>query len=99
MRKDEISMIFLRRKPVQSILIVVLVIFWCSSAINEAMADVVAQVKTDKDTYLPGEKIRVNFFGSPGHPSDWVCIAPAGSPDTEAGDCQYVPRGLGTRVS
>lgn len=84
----------LRQKPIQSILIGVLVILCCSCAITGAMAGVTAEVKTDKETYLPGEKIRVNFFNSPGHSSDWICIAPAGSPDTEAGDYQYMPSGL-----
>ncbi len=84
----------LRQKPVQKNLIGVLVILGCLMVVSGVMADVNAQVKTDKDTYLPGEKIRVNFFRSPGHASDWICIAPAGSPDTEAGDYQYMPKGL-----
>jgi hypothetical protein len=51
-------------------------------------------VSTDKDLYYPGEPIRVRFSGAPGYNRDWICIAPSGSPDTEAGQYQYMPRGL-----
>jgi len=51
-------------------------------------------VSTDKDIYSNGEKIGVNFSDSPGNNSDWICIVPAGTPDTEAGDYQYMPKGL-----
>ncbi|HOW56580.1 MAG TPA: hypothetical protein PKZ12_01155 [Smithellaceae bacterium] len=50
-------------------------------------------IKTDKDAYAKGEKIKVDFLGAPGSNRDWICIAPAGSPDTEAGDYQYMPGG------
>ncbi len=56
-------------------------------------ADESPQVKTDKDVYSEGEKIRVNFFSAPGYSRDWICIAAAGSPDTDAGDYQYMPNG------
>lgn len=56
-------------------------------------ADGSPQLKTDKDVYAEGEKIRVNFFSAPGSSRDWICIAAAGSPDNEAGDYQYMPHG------
>ena len=51
-------------------------------------------VKTEKDTYVFGEMIKVIFSGSPGNEEDWICIVPVGSPDTEAGDYKYMPKGL-----
>jgi TolB-like protein len=50
-------------------------------------------VNTDKDIYHSGERIKVNFTNAPGVGSDWICIVPVGSPDTEAGDYQYMPKG------
>jgi uncharacterized membrane protein len=52
-------------------------------------------LNTDKDAYINGEKIKVNFSNSPGDEGDWICIVPAGSPDTEAGDYKKMPKGLG----
>jgi hypothetical protein len=52
-------------------------------------------VRTNKDFYHQGEPIRVSFTNAPGHDSDWICIVLAGSPDTDAGDYKYMPRGLG----
>ena len=49
-------------------------------------------IKTDKDIYNYGEKIRVNFYNAPGYSRDWICIVPAGAPDTDAGDYRYIPR-------
>jgi hypothetical protein len=54
-----------------------------------------AVLSTDKDTYREGEKIKVNFSNSPGNEGDWICIVPAGTPDTDADDYQYMPQGLG----
>ena len=51
-------------------------------------------VWTDKDIYNQGEMITVIFSNAPGDDSDWICIVPAGSPDTDGGDYQYMPRGL-----
>ena len=51
------------------------------------------QVITDKNIYNYGEPIKVSFFNSPGKEDDWICIVPAGSPDTEGGDYKYMPRG------
>lgn len=53
-------------------------------------------VKTDKEMYQYGEAIKVTFSGATGLDSDWICIAAAGSPDTEAGDYKYLPKGLTT---
>ena len=53
------------------------------------------RVSTDKENYSILEAIKVSFFNAPGRDDDWICIVPAGSPDTEAGDYQYMPRGLG----
>jgi hypothetical protein len=52
------------------------------------------QIKTEKDIYNIGEKIRINFFNAPGKQTDWICIAKAGSPDSEVQDYQYLPEGL-----
>jgi len=49
-------------------------------------------IETDKDTYNHGEKIRVFFYNAPGYSRDWICIVPAGTRHTEAGNYQYIPR-------
>jgi len=51
-------------------------------------------IQTDKDVYNYGEQISVHFYDAPGYASDWICIVPAGSGDTEAGDYKYIPEGL-----
>jgi len=51
-------------------------------------------IQTDKDIYNYGEEIRVHFYNAPGYASDWICIVPSGSGDTEAGDYKYIPEGL-----
>ncbi len=50
-------------------------------------------ISTDKDTYIQGEKIKVNFSGSSGNKKDWICISRVGLPDNEAGDYDYIPQG------
>lgn len=55
-------------------------------------------VNTDKESYKPGEAIKVNFFNAPGNDRDWICIVPAGAPDTDAGDYKYMPKGLSRGV-
>jgi hypothetical protein len=52
------------------------------------------RVISDKDIYNNGESIRVSFFNAPGSSNDWICIVPAGTPDTDSGDYKYVPNGL-----
>jgi hypothetical protein len=51
-------------------------------------------IQTDKDIYAYGEEIRVHFGNAPGYSSDWICIAPQGSPDTYAGDYKYMSNGM-----
>ncbi|HJO09381.1 MAG TPA: hypothetical protein QGH16_05990, partial [Verrucomicrobiota bacterium] len=36
------------------------------------VGDIGPGVKTDKDSYTPGEAIMVDFLGGPGNPKDWV---------------------------
>jgi len=50
-------------------------------------------VHTDKEMYSQAEAIRVIFHQAPGYDRDWLCIVPAGSADTDAGDYQYLPGG------
>jgi len=49
-------------------------------------------IETDRNIYNDGEEIRVFFYNAPGYSRDWICIVPAGSLNTEAGDYQYIPR-------
>ncbi len=49
-------------------------------------------IETDQDTYRRGERIKVRYYRAPGSSRDWICIVPAGSRNTEAGDYQYIPR-------
>lgn len=83
-----------KTKPIVSIIILIMVVF----CYQTATADVAPQVNTDKDIYNHGETIRVNFFNSPGNDSDWICIVPVGSSDTEAGDYKYTPKKLSQGV-
>lgn len=55
-----------------------------------------ADVKTDKAAYKYGEAIKVTFSGATGLDSDWICIVPAGAPDTDGGDYKYMPKGTNT---
>jgi hypothetical protein len=53
-------------------------------------------IETDQDTYHRGERVKVRYYRAPGSSRDWICIVPAGSHNTEAGDYQYIPeRGQG----
>jgi hypothetical protein len=51
-------------------------------------------VRTEKNIYKSDEMIKVIFSGASGNEEDWICIVPAGSPDTEGGDYKYMPKGL-----
>jgi TolB-like protein len=84
----------LKIKPILAIIIFFIMAF----CYQIALADVAPQVNTDKDGYKTGETVRVNFFNAPGSQRDWICIAVAGSPDTEAGDYKYMPNGLSQGV-
>lgn len=79
----------LKTRPVAFLILLILVTFFFQP--NPAGGE--SRVATDKDRYRSGEKIQVHFSGSPGDGGDWICIVPAGSPDTEAGDYRYMPDG------
>ena len=53
-----------------------------------------AEISTDKTTYVHGEKIKVTFSGSSGHDGNWISLSKADSPDKQAGDYDYIPKGL-----
>lgn len=72
-------------------IIISIIISFCY---NVAQADAAPLVSTDKDSYNYGEVIKVNFSNALGKESDWICIVPSGSPDTEAGDYKNMPKGL-----
>lgn len=80
------------RKMEALIIIVFLIIMTFTSQASIAVESSI--VSTDKNTYNYGEAIKVNFSNSPGIDGDWVCIVPAGSPDTEGGDYKYLPLGV-----
>ena len=76
--------------PIVSIVLLIIMSFFCKPNSVEGAS----VVWTDKDIYNQGEVIRVNFTNAPGNQNDWICIVPAGSPDTEGGDYKYIPAGL-----
>ena len=80
----------LKIRPIVSIVLLIIVTFFCGPSSIEGASF----VRTDKDIYNQGEIIRVNFTNAPGNDSDWICIVPVGSPDTDGGDYKYMPRGL-----
>jgi hypothetical protein len=80
----------LKIRPIVSIVLLIMVAFFCQ--IGPAGGAPI--VSTDKDVYHYGEKIKVKFFNSPGSDGDWICIVPFGSPVTEPGDYQYLPKGV-----
>ena len=80
----------LKMRPIGSIVLLIAVIFLYKP--GSVMGASI--VRTDKGVYNQGEMIRVNFRNAPGYNSDWVCIVPAGSPDTEPGDYKYTPGGV-----
>lgn len=77
-------------RPIVSIILLIIVTFFFKPVSVEG----VSVVSTDRDIYNQGEIIRVNFTNAPGNYRDWICIVPAGSPDTDAGDYKYMPMGL-----
>jgi len=76
--------------PFGSLVLVIVVLFLCKPGFAEGAS----VVSTDKGIYNQGEPIRVHFSYAPGYNSDWICIVPAGSPDTEPGDYKYMPMGV-----
>jgi hypothetical protein len=69
-------------------MIILIILAFC---FQTAIAEGQQLIQTDKETYNYGEAITVHFYEAPGYASDWICIVPAGSPDTEAGDYKYIP--------
>lgn len=84
----------LKIRPIVSIVFFIMVAFFCQIG----PAGGASIVSTDKDVYNYGEKIKVNFFNSPGNDGDWICIVPFASPVTEPGVYQYLPKGLSQGV-
>lgn len=81
----------LKTRPIAAIVLLMMATLFClTGPVEGALV-----VRTEKDIYNPDEKIRVYFANAPGNDTDWICIVPAGSPDTEGGDYKYMPRGLG----
>jgi TolB-like protein len=80
--------------PKIELIVSIIILFTVAFCCHTATADDAPRINTDKDIYNEGETIRMDFFNAPGSPRDWVCVVPAGSPDTEAGDYQYMPNGL-----
>lgn len=72
-----------------AIVILIIVAFFCQTA----AAASVPIISADKEIYNFGEMIKINFLNAPGKDSDWICIAPAETPDTEGGDYKYMPKG------
>ena len=78
-----------RRIVYRFILFSIVLVFFYQPSLVEGTS----LVRTEKDTYNQGEKIKVNFFNSPGNDTDWICIVPSSSPDTEVMDqYQYLPK-------
>jgi hypothetical protein len=71
----------------------ILSVVMCLAAVIGPAAFAAPQIDTDKQNYNLGEPIRVRFADAPGLDSDWICIVPAGSPSTEAGDYKYMFKG------
>ena len=87
-----------REKAGPRIVALVAALIMASIFCQTAVAGENPQITTDKDTYNYGEPINVKFSNAPGDERDWICIVPAGSPDTEAGDYKYMPKGLSQGV-
>jgi TolB-like protein len=84
----------LRIRPIASVILLIMATFFFQpNPVRGAQI-----VNTDKDIYPSGEKIKVHFSDAPGNGGDWICIVPVGSPDTDAGDYQYMPKGLSQGV-
>lgn len=83
-----------RFRMVVSLVLLLAIALFCGPAPSEGAA----VVRTEKRLYNAGEPVNVHFSNSPGIDSDWICIVPVGAPDTEAGDYQYMPRGVATGV-
>src|SRR4030042_2975612 len=89
-RSKQMQIRSLKIKPIVSIVLLIIVTFFCRPSSVEGASF----IRTDKDIYNQGEIIRVNFTNAPGNDSDWICIVPVGSSDTDGGDYKYMPSGL-----
>lgn len=83
-----------REKTVPRIVAIIAALIMASIFCQAAVAGENPQIATDKDTYNYGEPVNVKFSNATGDERDWICIVPVGSPDTEAGDYKYIPKGL-----
>jgi hypothetical protein len=73
----------------------IILVFCCQTAIAGGKPS----IKTNKNIYHHGENIRVHYYNAPGYAGDWICIAPAGSPDTTAEHYQHIhKRGHGVLI-
>ena len=81
----------LKIRPITAIVFLIMVAVFSQPSFIEGAS----VVRTDKEIYSQGEMIGVHFANAPGYDSDWICVVPAGSPDTDPGDYKYMPRGLG----
>jgi len=84
----------LKTRPVAAMVLLIMVTLF----VPPSPAGGEPRVTSDKDRYRSGEKIQVHFSGAPGDGGDWICIVPAGSPDTDAGDYRYMPEGTSQGV-
>jgi len=71
----------LKFRPVVPLFLLIMLSFVC----QPSLVGGAPIVNADKVTYNYGEMIKVHFSNAPGKDGDWICIVPAGSPDTEAG--------------
>ncbi|MHB8123753.1 MAG: hypothetical protein ACYDG4_16570 [Desulfuromonadaceae bacterium] len=84
----------MKRVTLKAAQLVAIILLIMGSFVPQIAAGSGQIVSTDKDLYNYGEMINVKFSNAPGKDSDWLCIAPAGSPDTEAGDYKNMPKGV-----
>lgn len=80
----------INKKTFASIVILTAIAVFCHAALVWGTP----LLKTEKAVYKSGETVKVFFSGAPGSNADWICIAPAGSPDTDAGNFKYMPGGV-----
>lgn len=79
----------LKSRFITTVFTLIVLSFFCQTAIAQREG----RIATDRHEYFYGERIRVHFYNAPGYSRDWICIVPAGAPDTEAGYYKYIPNG------
>jgi hypothetical protein len=94
LKGEKMKSIITKNGQIYFIILSIIVACWCQTGHTDAAS----LISTDKDTYNYGEVIKVNFSNALGKESDWICIVPSGSPDTEAGDYKNMPKGLAEGV-